>query len=130
MNAIRINGRNRLILCEAAKIAKETIAITTYLLEKEFQHFINAQKNNGRNAMNKLLVVASHIVNLKKFGDIEKTKATKNANKSSFFTSLANKKVKKTLKTPSKIHKNKIIYSMFMPVICDRPDRKNGTALP
>lgn len=129
MNATKISGINRHILCEHIKIMKEAIAIPTYLPEKDFQHFSNAQRNNGRNTMNKLLLGESHIVNLKKLGDIEKTNATKNANKSSFFTSFANIKVKKTLKIPSNMLKNKIIYSILISVICDMPDRKNGDAL-
>ena len=105
------------------------IAITIYLPENDFPHFIKAQRNKGINAINKLLVVASHIVNLKKLGDKEKTNATRNANKSSFFTSLANKKAKKILKIPNNIQKNNIIYSILIPVICDVPDSKNGYAL-
>ena len=96
---------------------KKTIAIPIFLIEKDFQHLIKLQRNKGRKAMNKLLVVASHIVNFKKLGDKEKTNATKNANKSSSITSFANKKVKKTLKTPSNIQTNKIIDSILRPVI-------------
>jgi hypothetical protein len=107
----------------------KTIAITTFLLEKDFPHFTKAQRNKGRNAINKFLVVASHIVNFKKLGDKEKTNATRNANKSSFFTSLANKKAKKILKIPNNIQNNNIIYSILIPVICDIPDKKNGAAL-
>jgi len=107
----------------------ETITIPIYLPEKDFQHFIKAQRSKGISAIIKLLVVASQIVNLKKFGDKEKTNATRNANRSSFFTSLANKKAEKTLKTPSNIQKNNIVYSILIPIICDMPDRKNGDAL-
>jgi len=107
----------------------EIIVIPIYLPEKEFLHLSKAQRNKGINAINKPLVVACHIVNRKKLGDNEKTKQTKNANKSSFFTSFANKKVEKTLKIPSNIQKNNIMYSILIPIICDRPDRKNGYAL-
>ena len=129
MNAIKINGMNRHILWEVDKIMKKTMAIPIYLPEKLFLHLSKAQRNKGRNAINKLLVVASHIVNFKKTGDKEKTNVTRNANRSSFFTSLANKKVKKTPKIPNNMQKNNIIYSIVISVTCDTPDSKNGCAL-
>lgn len=128
MKARRIKGINSTNLCEVDKKMNDTIAIPTYFPEGEFQHFSNAQRNKGKNAINMFLLVACHMVNIKKPGANEQTKEAENANRSSSITSLANKKVEKILKTPSNIQKNKIVYSIVIPVTCDRPERKNGDA--
>ena len=129
IKAIKIIGKNKDNLCEENKKINTKRENKTYLTEKERHSLINVQRKKGKKTTNKVLVVASHIENLKKIGEIEKTNATKNANKSSFLISLANKKLNKMLKIPNNIQNNKIINSILIPVTCDKPDITKGDAL-
>lgn len=75
------------------------------------------------------LVDAHHRVRLNNTGDKEKVNATKNANKSSFFISLAIRYVVNMAKIPTHVPTRNIVHSIPKSVHWDTPERIYGIAL-
>jgi len=103
-------------------------AKNSHLLLFSILIFNSRKKSSGTNTISRYLLVIDHIEILSKRGAVKNAKVVKNAKKPFFFIC---KDSKYTVRTPvilKRKDKNRIVYSMFMPVHWDIPESRYGRA--